>query len=707
MLVLMDASRRFWHVFFPFMPKERRRTRTHLTRRTVAVALILLAEGRGEEVRGETPAVTAGPALSEVTVVGATPDYGADAESTSLTSTRLMDLQVDSAEKLNGVSPNVIYDGGGERGFNAISGVRGLMNSLFFTDPTLVFYVDDVPYLSSYSVRLQPDSVSQLSILRGPQGSLFGQNAPGGVVEVTQYQPTPVWAATLTSEYGSYDHTKEFAQVSGPVSKEVSFLASGLYDRRDGYLENTTRGTRPDSQEEAQGRVALRWTPTRELAFDLNVQQGYEDDGVQRFTRIGGPRYQIASRTDGMTDDQSGMQSLKLTYDAGDYKVLFVSSHRSDDLGPNVVDMGFGGPSLLAELDSDEDRYVQELRVSSADDAEWKWTAGLSYSRLFLDPRSSQGLVAGVPSLAAVGSSQGVYDSYAVFGQMEKKVSRSFSVTLGNRLQLDSRSGDRTFTSPLSGTVVDREVRQYANVAPTATATWEVAPRQALFASTGLAFRPGGYAPFSSSTTLKPYGEEQTWSNSAGWKASGWDGVVSSTVTLFWNETHGYQLEQYNFPAADVVNVPEVASRGAEWEAEIRPVSGLTLEAAMGYTLATFVDYHDTVTGADRAGNRVPYVPEETGLLGATYRHPSGWMAHVDWRWMGKTDFDTSNTPLYSQGAYSLLAARVGYEAKHWSAYLYGENLTDAQYDTLIFPTLGVQVPGDPQTVGVRLDLKW
>jgi len=644
------------------------------------------------------------PAVTVVAPAAAFPDYGIGPEGSTLSSSQLKDLQVDSALKLNGLAPNVVYQGGGARGFNAISGVRGLMNSLYFTDPTLVFYVDDVPYLVPYSVELEPDSIRQLSLLRGSQASRFGTNAPGGVVQIEQTQPTSVWAAKATSDYGSYDHAREFAEVSGPVSKELSFLASGLYDRRGGYLENTTRGTRPDSQEETEGRVALRWAPQRELTFDLNLQRGTTDDGVQRFTPLSGPPGQIASRTDGRSDSQSGLESLRVAYDADDYRVLFVSSHRSYSLGPNVVDMAFGRPSVPSEFDVDQDQYVQELRVSSTGEAEWKWSGGLSYQRLFVTPRAIQGVA---PGIAEYSVQEGTYDSYALFGEVERKVSDAFSLRFGNRLQLDSRSASRSYTDAFGRMFPDRQTRQYAGMAPTLSGSYDLDGRNRLFASSGLAFRPGGYGPFASATTLQPYGEERTWENSVGWKTEAWEKKVSSTVTLFWNETYGYQLERYDFPVDNVVNVPEVSSRGVEWEGEYRPIPSLALQAQVGYTRATFADYRDGVSGRDYTGNRVPYVPTETGLVGATYRHPLGWMAHVDCRWFGKTDFDPADTPLYEQSAYALLAARVGYEAKHWSVYLYGENLTDTRYDTLIFPLVGAQVPGDPQTFGVRAEVSW
>jgi len=642
------------------------------------------------------------PVLKEI-LVTAPPDADSNGGS-SLSALQAGDLQIHDAQDLSGLSPNLVYESGGEHSFNGIAGIRGLMNSLYFTDPTLVFYIDDVPYALPYTNQLNADSIDKIDLLKGPQGSIFGQNAPGGVIAVTQFQPTDLWAATVRNEYGSYESFKTFEQVSGPITQTVDFLASLHYDQRDGYLKNVTLGTRPDGQQEIEGRVALSWKPTDDLSFAFDAEQGSDHDGVQRFTPLSGPRDQISSQLDGATDSQSGLQSFKTTYETDDFRLLLISSHRSYDLDPDTVDLAFGAAPEPSTIAIDENQYMEEVRIESKEDADLKWSGGTSYQRVVLVPQSSQILS---PGVGGASSTHEIFDSYAMFGQIEFKPFNKFSVQLGNRVQFDARSGTRSLVNPDSSQFFDREERQYFNVAPNVEATYQLSAHHALFASTGLTFRPGGYAPFAAAETLQPYGSEKTWANSAGWRADGWEQRVSTSLTLFWNQTYNYQLERYTYPLVDVVNVPEVSSRGIEWELEIKPIPTVTLQTQVGYTLATFDSYHDAVTGQSYAGNRVPYVPEETLLLAATYRHPLGWMAHIDYRGFGSTYFDQTNNPLYRQDAYGLLAMKLGYETTHWSAYLYGENLADIQYDTLIDSGLGVQVPGDPRTLGIGMALKW
>ncbi|WP_162274627.1 TonB-dependent receptor plug domain-containing protein [Verrucomicrobium sp. GAS474] len=640
--------------------------------------------------------------ILQPTVVTAQPDSDLGGE--TLSSLQLRDLNVTSAQDLTALSPNVTSLDGGAHSFNSIMGSRGLMNSLYFTDPTLVLYVDDVPFTNSYANHLNSDSIATLNILKGPQGSSFGHNGSAGVIEVKQVQPTDFWTATSNNEYGSHEHYKTFEQVSGPLSKDVSFLASTRYEQRDGYLKNVTLNTHPDGQQDLQGRVALRWQPTTRLSFDLNLEQEEGHDGVQRFVPLSGPRYQIATQVDGKNDIQSNLQSLKTTYDAEEFQVLFITSHRLFDLSPNRTDLGFGGSPILSEIDIQNNQYVQELRIRSKNIDSFHWFAGVSYEHVTIEPNTAQVFSGGVSTFSRTHQTN---NGYASFGQIEFCRLEKLTIQVGGRIELDERSGNRAYVDTSGNRFFDRQDRQYLNAATTINGTYTISDHHSILASSGLTFRPGSFAPFAGATTLEPYGSEKTWANSIGWQVNALEKRLTSTVSAFWNKTYDYQLERYTFPLVDVVNIPAVSSRGIEWNLEGKPLKELTLQAGVGFTLATFDSYHDGVTGQSYARNRVPYVPEETFLLGATYRHSTGWMMHVDYRGIGQTYFEQSNNPLYEQPAYGLLAAKIGYETKHWSLYVYGENLAETRYATLIDSGLQTQVPGDPRTVGIGLDLSW
>ena len=616
---------------------------------------------------------------------------------------RLLNLQVKSPNDLSGLSPDLVTLGSGERGFGSITSMRGLANSPIFTDPAVVYYIDGVPSGSPLMNTFDWHEVASLNVWKGPQEIRFGRNAPAGVIEIESDAPKPYFSSTATVDYGSYNSRDVFGEFTEPIKgSDVSVLASFHAASRDGYLENTTLGTHPDGQNEIGGRFALRWAPsTTPWTFDLNVAQTDDDDGVQPLTPLSGPRYQIASREDGSSQLQNGVQSLQARHEGDDVETTLVSSHRSYSLGPNRIDLGFGAASFVDATSLKEDQYTQEVRVASKGDAALPWQAGASYQRVGFSGTTDLG---GTSTLALDTTD----DQYAAFGSVTVKPLEKLSLTLGNRFQADDKEGGRLDTSLFLPATTDRQEHIWLNFAPKVEASYEAAKDVKVFASSGLAFRPGGYAAAPSTTTrVESYGSERTWANEIGIGYEAPRQWFKASASLFWNETYGYQLERYKTPLVDVVNAPEVASRGAEWQAELRPIETLTLDANVGYTLSTFVAYRDGVTRQDYRGLNVPYIPRMTWLAEATYRHPQGWIAHADARGLGDTDFDQANAPLYRQGAYLLLGGRIGYEAPHWAVYLYGENLTNTQYDTMIDSSLNARIPGTPRTVGIEAKLKW
>ena len=671
-------------------------SRRHAVPALLALALLgAPAAGRAEETA----------ALPEVTVTSS-PLPSGDAPD-GLGSARLADLQVRKPEDLSSVAPNLATLDSGANGFNSVTSFRGLANALYYTDPAVVYYVDDVPSSAAATNVFDPHAVDSIRLWKGPQTDRFGQNAPAGVIDVASAAPQSAFSSILTGDYGSYDRRDVFGQVTAPVPVPgggLSALASGHYTAQDGILRNPTLGTRPDDTEETAGRLALRYAPVPDWTFDLNLAQTYDDDGSPRFTPLNGPRYQVDSRVPGQTDMENGVQSLRVRHDGDAMQATFVSSHSSFDLDPDLIDIGFGGTPVLANLTEHRQQYTEELRLASNPDGNGpvSWRAGAFYQHV--DVHETSELSTTGTSTDTIINTHG--DCYALSGQVAVKPCDRLTLAFGNRFQADDKGGRRNDvgTQP---SVAAQEQRTWLNLAPKAEATYDATDALQLFASSALAFRPGGYAPFPGRIpTVQSYGTERGWANEIGVAAEGWGHRLHTRFSLFWNETYNYQLEIYSFPNSSVVNAPEVASRGAEWEAELEPVSHLTLRAAAGYTLATFVRYRNGA-GQDDSGLNVPYVPRATWLLEATYRHPQGWVAHTDLRGLGDTDFSAENQPVDRQDAYALWNARIGYEAKRWAVYLHGENLADARYDTLIDTGIGAQVPGNPRTLGIEADLKW
>ena len=151
-------------------------------------------------------------------------------------------------------------------------------------EPSTAIHLNDAPL--SPSTRLFEGEfydLAQIEVLRGPQGTLFGKNATGGVVDIRT--APPVLGKTELSadvEYGNYNSIKVKGMVNVPIGQDVAVRAAGYYLKRDGYTTNLYDGSKIDGRDEYGLRGSLRWQPSSRTTFDLVGQYYHEKDSRMR-----------------------------------------------------------------------------------------------------------------------------------------------------------------------------------------------------------------------------------------------------------------------------------------------------------------------------------------------------------------------------------------------------------------------------------------
>src|SRR5207237_2111141 len=129
-----------------------------------------------------------------------------------------------------------------------------------------------------------------------------------------------------------------------------------------------------------------------------------------------------------------------------------------------------------------------------------------------------------------------------------------------------------------------------------------------------------------------------------------------------------------------------------------RPVPEWTLTATVGVTTVRLLEFTDPFTLHNYNNNRAPYAPAYDAHLGATYHSRLGWFGAAEVASTGKTFYDESENPLFAVDPHTVVSARVGYEASHWRVNLFGENLGEEEYYTLIIPGVRHGAPAAPRT---------
>jgi iron complex outermembrane receptor protein len=159
--------------------------------------------------------------------------------------------------------------------FNSVSftlrGV-GFFNSDLATPPAVTVYVDEAPLSYPAMTKLAAFDLARVEVLKGPQGTLFGENATGGAVDYIAAKPTDAVESGLDATYGSYNRLQAGSFISGPLNDQFLFRLAAQGERGDAWQDSITRaGDKLGALEQLQGRATLEWRPNPQLTSYLTL----------------------------------------------------------------------------------------------------------------------------------------------------------------------------------------------------------------------------------------------------------------------------------------------------------------------------------------------------------------------------------------------------------------------------------------------------
>jgi outer membrane receptor protein involved in Fe transport len=188
--------------------------------------------------------------------------------------------RLDGAYDLQNAVPNLVFSGGiGSTPNFSIRGV-GSANGIGSTgDSGVLPHHNNVPLTVSRVGVADFYDVERVEILRGPQGTLYGRNATGGVLNVISAKPDlDNFSASTSLEIADYDTRKAKGHVNIPMGGMFGLRLAGSYLKRDGYTDNIATGNDIDSRDLWSGRVTLAFQPTDNFRTYVLYERFEEDD---------------------------------------------------------------------------------------------------------------------------------------------------------------------------------------------------------------------------------------------------------------------------------------------------------------------------------------------------------------------------------------------------------------------------------------------
>lgn len=607
-------------------------------------------------------------------------------------------------EGISGQAANFFATSNGAHSFNDTFALRGLTNTPLFGEPAVSFYLDDIPVGGAFTTPDFFAGLAQAVLHRGPgMNTRYGQAGSAGVIQLTTPADKQTPMGFVSIKAGNFKSRETSAQANAEQSSQLSVFAAGRYAKRDGYIYNQTIGTDIDHRESTEGLVRVHLSSLAPVQISLVAQAARAHDGEQPLVPLQGPLFTSNRQTIGKTSLSTFNAGATAAVAAPWGKISVTSSVNNWKLGPYRSVLAFGPFELINDVRLIQRIYNEELRVSSSTNGNLQWQSGLFFAK----SSTEGGFTRAFGPYTRESSTYEIQSTkLAAYGETLFALDSTLQFTAGVRVESVRKSLDRIETVPMPQSF--SLSRDSTALLPKIGLVYLRNQEFRLFASTCAGFKPGGFSAFTGNRALASFRPERSVGFECGISQSIPHRTWSWTATMFDYDISGYQIER-SFATTSVsddylvVNAQKARSLGAEFEFTWQPIPNLSLTSGFGLTKVTLRNFTDPYTGKIYDGKRAPYVPLYDLSVSCEYKAASGWFGSIEWTANGRTHYTESEDISFTQRAYHLLAASIGYTWRNWTMLAYVQNALDKRYYSAISAGTGHGSPGAPRIGGIEL----
>ncbi|MDH4104490.1 MAG: TonB-dependent receptor [Gammaproteobacteria bacterium] len=673
---------------------------------------------------------------------------------TAFSGDQMKELGFASSIQLAAQTPGLITAQNNGEGNIATVSIRGvgLMDYSEHNESPSAVYVDEFYKANLSGLDFQLFDLDRAEVLRGPQGTLFGRNATGGLVHYITARPTQQNQGYAALTAGQFGELKAEGAVGGGITDTVSARLSAIYSGHDGINKNLYPGGKDGNALNLWGvRGQMLFEPAQGLSVLLKLEAGENDnDGGNPYAHQGlapdpvtglsveaptdffgysndnrDPRSVEPNRRGSLNSKvQSGL--LRVEWDVADMTLTSITGFEkldkdfSQDPDASPVDV------FNTTFKPRGEEITQELRLQG-DGNRSRWVGGLYY--MSYKNRGKQ--VGDVPVFGIV---QDVSwdmdtDTWAAFGQYEYDIAPDWTAVAGLRYTQENKHMETIWDTVVPGVgVVDSAVFNQAavgdlakfdkdNVSYLARLNWKPSADLLLYASTSNAFKGGTFnlgffAPTDADglfdPTRVPVGQEELTSYETGFKSTILGGAARLNGAVFYYDYTDYQA--FLFDGQTLTNYlfnNDANVKGGELELAASPADGWDIVLGASYLDAVVEDVADKgalVGGVTTVKDRpMPLAPHWSlnGLVRYGFAVPWGgeMSLQADMNYVGSQHFDPLGSPAMEQGSYTLGNVRVAWTSddRRWTVAGAVQNVTDEAVIAYSFDL------GD--AIGVRQDV--
>ncbi|CAN5262226.1 TonB-dependent receptor [soil metagenome] len=631
------------------------------------------------------------------------------------------------------------------------------------TESPVAVYIDDVYYGAPSSTLMSFNNIESIEVLKGPQGTLFGRNATGGVIHVHTKAPSHEPGGTMTFGYGRYDTYYGNAYFTGGLTDTAAMnLAVTGKRQEDGYGYNAATKSDIYKSWDWAVRSQLLWEPTDAtkvtVTGDYAKSRGDIGQNVILFPgtlgqgggRNSGKFVSYANPNDYGATKRWGV-SANIEQEIGDLTARSVSAYRYSKFH-FLLDSDGGGVGSPVIVSTDAigiaKTYSQELQLLSPQSGPLKWIVGAFYYRADtgFDPIYLSGLAFAPQGGGTYNTSQQKLNSYSGFGEASYEFLPDTTLTAGLRYTTDRYSADFLVTdavrTPISGTPYSSKAN-FSKLTYRAILDHKFSRDVMAYASYSRGFKSGGFNL--SSPTFVVNGVSQQAPVIApevldafelGVKTELFDRILRFNIAGYYYNYSNLQVGVVQNGTVVTLNAATAHIKGIDIDYQFVPSSRLTVSGGVSVIDAKYSSFPNgpifvprpadctslsttgpltggnTVCLGNLQGNKPSRSPKLTISTSATYTIPSavGEFA-INGSWYHNSGYFWEPDNRLRQPKYDLIGASLTWTAPNEAVALkvYGRNLLNEFYYSYVSAstTRDSYSPEMPRNYGIEASFKF
>jgi outer membrane receptor protein involved in Fe transport len=630
--------------------------------------------------------------------------------------------------------PNLNWAGGTARPrFFQIRGIGEREQYEGAPNPSVGFLIDDVDF-SGIGMPATLFDVSQVEVLRGPQGTRLGANALAGMISIRSADPSMTPGLAIDATAADYNTGSLGLVATGPVESLNSAWRLSVQDfRSDGFRDDAYLGRKDtNNRDELTARFKWRVEISPDARLDLTLLHANINDGYDAWS-IDNSWHSQSDRP-GVDTQKATAFSARFTSRVRDAGTLTVIGAYAGSNSVNSFDGDWGNPELWAPYTYDyfawssRDRHTGSIEVRFASNdavnpGDMAWLVGAYDQHMherghdtsvgtYVDPFDS----GNDGTLDEFLGSRYRAETSAVFAQLDGVITSKLRWSAGVRGERRKATYQDAGFWQDENRVTDLDSSDNM-VGGQFSGTYAISPALTTYASISRGYKAGGFNLGAVPLDRLRYRPEFLWNYEYGFKYSTPDHRLYADIAAFYSQRRDVQIRTSDQLVPSDPNsyvfFTDNASRGYNYGLESSLRWRLTdqwqLDGSLGLLRTRYQNY-------DQGGTMLPdreqaHAPKYQGAVNATWRHPGGWTARVGLTALDKFYFDVPPNPTQSH-AYVLTNVQFGYEVARWSAMLWGRNVFNREYalrgfyfgnEPPYFPDKQYIQRGDPRQVGVSV----